>query len=91
MSDVVTTKFFRNGGSFAVRIPSGWLNPDIEVQLVRDPKTGRVYLNQGGPLDPSGFLDFMDGQAYLPDPAFAQVALRDEQPRGLEPQQSGDR
>jgi hypothetical protein len=45
VTDVVTTKTFRNGGSLAIRIPSGWVS-DGEVTLTRDPKTGEIAVSQ---------------------------------------------
>ena len=54
MSDVVRTRFFRNGGSVALRIPAGWFDAEQDVTLVRDQRTGRVYVIQGDAFDHPG-------------------------------------
>lgn len=82
MRNMVSTKLFRNGGSVAVRIPAGWLNPDKGVHLVRDDTTGRIYISQT-PLDIDGFFDFLRDKEYLPDPAFNELSLREAPPRAL--------
>jgi hypothetical protein len=81
MADVVTTKFFRNGGSIALRIPAGWFDPEQDITLVRDSRTGRVYLNQGDAFDPEDFFDFMRGKPYLLDPALQELSVRRDPPR----------
>ena len=81
MADVVTTKFFRNGGSIALRIPAGWFDAEQEVTLVRDTRTGRVYLNQGDGFDPEDFFDFMRGKPYLLDPELQELSDRRDPPR----------
>ena len=35
MTERVTRKAFKNGGSVAVRIPKGWLEEDSEIDIVR--------------------------------------------------------
>ena len=35
MTERVTRKAFKNGGSVAVRIPKGWISEDAEVDIVR--------------------------------------------------------
>lgn len=35
MTERVTRKAFKNGGSVAVRIPKGWLDEDAEIDIVR--------------------------------------------------------
>jgi virulence-associated protein VagC len=35
MTERVTRKLFKNGGSLAVRIPKGWLPEDAEIDIVR--------------------------------------------------------
>lgn len=35
MTDRVTRKAFKNGGSVAVRIPKGWLDEDAEIEIVK--------------------------------------------------------
>lgn len=79
--DMTTSKLFRTGGSVALRIPAGWLDPEAPVTLVRDERTGRVYLNQSDPLDTQDFFDFMQGQEYRPDSGFDELAVRSDPPR----------
>jgi hypothetical protein len=81
MADVMTTKFFRNGGSIALRIPAGWFDPEEDITLVRDSRTGRVYLNQGDAFDPEDFFDFMRGKPYLLDPELQELSARRDPPR----------
>lgn len=81
MPDVVHTKLFRTGGSVALRIPAGWLNPDEPVTLHRDPHTGRIYANQGESFDVHDFFDFLRGEPFLDDPAMAGLLQREEPPR----------
>ena len=45
MTDVVTTKTFKNGGSLAIRIPAGWIQ-DGELTLTRDPVSGEIVVSQ---------------------------------------------
>lgn len=35
MTDRVTRKAFKNGGSVAIRIPKGWIPEDVEIDIVR--------------------------------------------------------
>jgi virulence-associated protein VagC len=35
MTERVTRKAFKNGGSVAVRIPKGWISEDAEIDIVR--------------------------------------------------------
>ena len=35
MTNRVTRKTFKNGGSVAVRIPKGWIDDDDEIDIVR--------------------------------------------------------
>lgn len=35
MTDRVTRKPFKNGGSVAVRIPKGWIAEDVEIDILR--------------------------------------------------------
>lgn len=79
--DMTTTRLFRTGGSVALRIPAGWLDPEAPVTLVRDERTGRVYLNQSDPLDTQDFFDFMQAQEYRPDAGFDEISLRSDPPR----------
>lgn len=81
MADMVVTKLFRTGGSVALRIPAGWLDPAREVVLQRDPHTGRVYAHQGDPIDTQDFFDFLRGQPFLDDPGLRDLSYPDEAPR----------
>lgn len=51
------------------------------MTLIRDERTGRVYLNQSDPLDTQDFFDFMQGQEYQPDAGFDEISLRSDPPR----------
>lgn len=81
VTDMVTTKLFRNGGSIAVRIPARWLEPTLEVRLIREPSTGRVYLTQDLEHDPEAFFRFMEKRNYAPDSAFGELMTRSDPPR----------
>jgi virulence-associated protein VagC len=81
VTDMVTTKLFRNGGSLAVRIPAKWLEPDLEVRLIREPSTGRVFLTQDLEHDPEAFFSFMEKRTYAPDVAFDELMTRSDPPR----------
>lgn len=35
MTDRVARKAFKNGGSVAVRIPKGWIDEDVEIDIVK--------------------------------------------------------
>ena len=80
VTDVITTKLFRNGGSLAVRIPAGWVS-DGEITLSRDVNTGRIILTQEQDFDPNSFFDFVASRGYVRDEEFLQLAKRDESPR----------
>ena len=86
--DVVRTKLFRNGGSVAVRIPAGWLDPSKEVALTRDVRTGRIYLGQEGTIDPQSFFEFLRGGEFLPDSELGDVLRQSDSPRPF-PGESG--
>lgn len=81
MPDMIHTKLFRTGGSVALRIPAGWLDPDQPVTLHRDPHTGRIYANQGEPFDSQDFFDFMRGNECVEDPGLAGLSQRTDPPR----------
>ena len=81
MSDVVRTRFFRNGGSVALRIPAGWFDAEQDVTLVRDQRTGRVYVTQGDAFDPEDFFDFMRDAPHVRDPALEELSRRHDPPR----------
>lgn len=90
MTDVIHTKLFRTGGSVALRIPAGWLDPNQPVTLHRDVRTGRIYATQGEGFDPQDFFDFLRGEPFLDDPAIADLSLRTEPPRNS-PLDQGDK
>lgn len=81
MADMIQTKLFRTGGSVALRIPAGWLDPARPVELFRDPHTGRVYATQNNDVDTQDFFDFLRGKGFEPDPEFESLAQREEAPR----------
>jgi hypothetical protein len=83
MPDMIHTKLFRTGGSVALRIPAGWLDPARPVDLFRDPHTGRVYATQDNPVDTQDFFDFMRGENYVPDPGFDSLTQRQDPPRPI--------
>lgn len=47
----------------AVRIPAGWLDPDQEVTLTRDPITRQITLHQNG----SAMIDLLRSWQQLPE------------------------
>jgi hypothetical protein len=75
VTDVVTTKTFRNGGSLAIRIPSGWVS-DGEVTLTRDPKTGEIAVSQQAAKMAKLLAEFAAAAPYV-DEVF-ESALRRE-------------
>jgi virulence-associated protein VagC len=81
MADMIQTKLFRTGGSVALRIPAGWLDPGRPVELFRDPHTGRVYATQDTPVDTQDFFDFLRGKGFEPDPELESLPQRDDAPR----------
>ena len=85
MNDMVSTKMFRTGGSVAVRIPAGWLDPTKPVHLIRQEHTGRIYVSQGDAQDPDVFFNLLRGEGYVEDPAFAQLPNRDDPARAFPP------
>ena len=70
MTDRVTRKAFKNGGSVAVRIPKGWLDEDAEIDIVRR-EDGTVEIR---PLDKEArmrkLLEYLSQQPELPEDAF---------------------
>jgi virulence-associated protein VagC len=70
MTDRVTRKAFKNGGSVAVRIPKGWLEEDAEIDVVRR-EDGIVEIR---PLDREArmkkLLEYLSQQPELPEDAF---------------------
>ena len=81
MGDVVISKLFKTGGSVAVRIPAGWLDPAQEVALSRNPHTGRITISQGGAGPDDDFFEFLRGKDYLGDIGLEELAQRDDLPR----------
>ncbi len=81
MTDMLTAKLFRTGGSVAVRIPAGWMDPDADVTLVRDSRSGRIYLSQNNEANPEGFFELLRGQPFERDAGFDALSVRDEPPR----------
>lgn len=73
MTDVVTAKTFRNGGSLAIRIPAGWVS-DGEVTLTRDPKTGEISVSQRAAKMAALLAEFIE-RGPIDDPVF-EAALR---------------
>lgn len=78
MTDVVTTKTFRNGGSFAIRIPSGWVS-DGEVTLARDPKTGEISVSQRSAKMAALLAEFIE-RGPIDDPVFEEALKRNPNP-----------
>lgn len=70
MTDHVTRKAFKNGGSVAVRIPKGWLEEDAEIEIMRR-DDGIVEIRT---LDREArmrkLLEYLSQQPELPDDAF---------------------
>lgn len=70
MTDRVTRKAFKNGGSVAVRIPKGWIDEDAEIDIVRR-EDGIVEIR---PLDREArlkrLLDYLSQQPELPESDF---------------------
>ena len=81
MADMVRSKMFKTGGSVAVRIPVGWLDPTVEVTLHRNRHTGRVTISQDLSHEPDTFFDFLRGAEHLPDPGLGELSRREEGPR----------
>ena len=81
MGDVVINKLFKTGGSVAVRIPAGWLDPAQEVALSRNPHTGRITISQTGARADEDFFEFLRGKDYLSDAGLEELAQRDDLPR----------
>ena len=70
MTERVTRKAFKNGGSVAVRIPKGWISEDAEIDIVRR-EDGIVEIR---PLDKEARMkrllqEFLD-RGPIPDEEF---------------------
>ncbi len=70
MTERVTRKAFKNGGSVAVRIPKGWISEDAEIDIIRR-EDGTVEIR---PLDRTTrlkrLLDYLSQQPELPEDEF---------------------
>jgi len=79
MTERVTRKAFKNGGSVAVRIPKGWISEDAEIDIVRR-EDGIVEIR---PLDKENrmkrLLEYLGQQPDLPEDEFP-VPLREVWP-----------
>lgn len=84
VKSVVTAKLFRNGGSHAVRIPSGWVDPEREVQMTFNQKTGRISISQDATGDASSFFQFVREHGHDADEGFRELEQRSEAARALD-------
>lgn len=70
MTERVTRKAFKNGGSVAVRIPKGWIPEDSEIDIVKR-EDGIVEIR---PLDKDArmarLLEYLSQQPELPEDEF---------------------
>lgn len=78
MAESVNVKPFKNGGSMAIRIPAGWLDPNQEVTLTRDPDTKRITLNQRG-AEMSALLLSWLALPEIEDDGFTEALHREPQ------------
>lgn len=80
MTEQVTRKAFKNGGSVAVRIPKGWIPEDSEIDIVKR-EDGIVEIR---PLDKETrmkrLLEYLSQQPELPEDDFTIPV------RGVEPE-----
>jgi len=76
-----TAKLFQNGGSQAVRLPSGYRFEGTEVFVRRDPSTGDVILSRR-PESWEDFFEFMKS-VRVPDDFLANRADHPPQKRKL--------
>jgi virulence-associated protein VagC len=79
MTERVTRKAFKNGGSVAVRIPKGWISEDAEIDIVRR-EDGIVEIR---PLDKEALMkrllqEIMD-RGPIPDQEFP-LPVREVEP-----------
>ena len=81
MGDVVITKLFKTGGSVAVRIPAGWLDPARDVALSRNPYTGCITISQDDAVLDDDFFEFLRGKEHLGDAGLEALAQRSDLPR----------
>lgn len=79
MTEQVTRKAFKNGGSVAVRIPKGWIPEDSEIDIVKR-EDGIVEIR---PLDKDArmkrLLEYLSQQPELPEDEFP-VPVRETWP-----------
>jgi virulence-associated protein VagC len=79
MTERVTRKAFKNGGSVAVRIPKGWIPEDAEIDIVKR-EDGIVEIR---PLDKETrmrkLLEYLSQQPDLPEDEFP-VSVREVWP-----------
>ena len=73
---------FRVGNDWAISFPEGWVDPEIDVKLVRNAITGEVILSQDVDEGGGSFFDFLRGAPFLPDAALDELAQRGDPPRG---------
>ncbi len=67
METEIKTKFFRNGGSVAVRIPSAWsFNPE-QVTMTFDEITRQITITQQPRRDIQDFFDLQDRLGPIDD------------------------
>ena len=84
MKTVVTAKLFRNGGSYAVRIPTGWVDPGRDVHMSFDQKTSRIYISQDGLGDAASFFEFVKERGHEPDEGFQELENRSDPAREMD-------
>ena len=75
MTDVVTTKTFKNGGSLAIRIPAGWIQ-DGELTLTRDPLSGEIVVSQRS-RKLRELLAELAASEPMEDPVFEEALVRE--------------
>lgn len=70
MTDRVTRKVFRNGGSLAVRIPKGWIAADAEIDIIRN-QNGDLLIRPLNREDRIGrLLEYLIEQPEITDEDF---------------------
>jgi virulence-associated protein VagC len=67
MTNRVTRKLFRNGGSWALRIPAGWLLEEAEYELVRREDGVLEVHPMDNEMQFKEFLKHLAEQGELPD------------------------
>jgi len=80
MTDMISSKLFRTGGSVAVRIPAGWMDPaSRSPSFVTLALVG--FISHKMRMRIRGFFEFLRGKPYEPDSGFDSLSVRDEPPR----------